>query len=460
MAKQLYTNNADSTVVGSLTTSSTTIVLATSTGSRFPVISGSDYFLVTLYEIDSTGVEINYEIVQVTARSTDTLTVVRGFDDTTPLAYPSSVAVNPSQVVHVSLRWTAYPANNSLSKDDNLASVQSASTARTNLGLGTISTQNASSVAISGGAINGTQIGNTTRAAISATLELVGPVDSANFTRFPNALSVTSNIPLGIQQNEIHNIGVLGEGVASLGAGDAWGVGVYGKAYTSNNTIGGAKSYGVVGEGHVSATTDAMTAVGVKGYALDTHSGGANVGLYGYAANGATNYALYMEAGDIYALTAQTWTLGGNLTFSGAHTVTIPTLALTNALSIANGGTGATTAAGARTNLGVAASGSDTTYAFRSNNLSDLASVSTARTNLGVTATGADTTYAFRSNNLSDLASVSTARTNLGVTATGADTTYMYRSNNLSDVASVSAAQNNLQVDPAGTAVAMSIALG
>jgi hypothetical protein len=40
---------------------------------------------------------------------------------------------------------------------------------------------------------------------------------------------------------------------------------------------------------------------------------------------------------------------------------------------------------------------------------------STARTSLGVTATGADTTYSFRANNLSDLASASTARTNLGL---------------------------------------------
>jgi hypothetical protein len=53
-------------------------------------------------------------------------------------------------------------------------------------------------------------------------------------------------------------------------------------------------------------------------------------------------------------------------------------------LAVADGGTGASTAGDARTNLGVTATGADTTYAFRANNLSDLASASTARTNLGL----------------------------------------------------------------------------
>jgi hypothetical protein len=49
------------------------------------------------------------------------------------------------------------------------------------------------------------------------------------------------------------------------------------------------------------------------------------------------------------------------------------------------------------------------------NNLSDVSTTATARTNLGVTATGADTTYVYRANNLSDLANSTTARTNLGL---------------------------------------------
>lgn len=78
------------------------------------------------------------------------------------------------------------------------------------------------------------------------------------------------------------------------------------------------------------------------------------------------------------------------------------------------------------------------------NNLNDVANVATSRTNLGVTATGADTTYTFRANNLSDVANAATSRTNLGVTATGADTAYAFRSNNLSDLANAGTARTNL----------------
>lgn len=53
-------------------------------------------------------------------------------------------------------------------------------------------------------------------------------------------------------------------------------------------------------------------------------------------------------------------------------------------LAIVGGGTGSNTAAGARTNLGVTATGADTTYNFRANNLSDVANASTSRTNLGL----------------------------------------------------------------------------
>jgi len=71
----------------------------------------------------------------------------------------------------------------------------------------------------------------------------------------------------------------------------------------------------------------------------------------------------------------------GSLTPSSGKFTSI---ALNSPLAIAYGGTNATTVANARTNLGVTATGADTTYAYRANNLSDLASASTARTNLGL----------------------------------------------------------------------------
>ena len=79
------TNNAYGTLNASITSSATTIVLVSGQGARFPTLSAGDYFYATL--IDTSN---NLEIVKVTARSTDTLTVVRGQDNTTARAYATN----------------------------------------------------------------------------------------------------------------------------------------------------------------------------------------------------------------------------------------------------------------------------------------------------------------------------------------------------------------------------------
>ena len=77
-----FSNNGHSTLASSLSSSATSITVASGHGARFPSLTGSEYFYATL--IDSSN---NLEIVKVTARSTDVLTATRAQESTTARAY-------------------------------------------------------------------------------------------------------------------------------------------------------------------------------------------------------------------------------------------------------------------------------------------------------------------------------------------------------------------------------------
>ena len=76
------TNNGFSTLASGINNSVTTIALASGEGARFPNPSSPDVFYATL--IDTSN---NLEVVKVTARSTDSLTVVRAQDNTSARAF-------------------------------------------------------------------------------------------------------------------------------------------------------------------------------------------------------------------------------------------------------------------------------------------------------------------------------------------------------------------------------------
>lgn len=78
----LVANNATSYLAGSLTTVATSLTVAIGTGSLFPTLSGSDVFYVTL-----TNVSNQNEIVKVTAKASDTFTIVRAQDGTTAKSF-------------------------------------------------------------------------------------------------------------------------------------------------------------------------------------------------------------------------------------------------------------------------------------------------------------------------------------------------------------------------------------
>lgn len=77
-----FTNNASATLAGAITSAATSIVLTSGNGSLFPALGAGEFFYATL--VDSSN---NLEVVKVTARSTDTLTVTRAQDNTVARAY-------------------------------------------------------------------------------------------------------------------------------------------------------------------------------------------------------------------------------------------------------------------------------------------------------------------------------------------------------------------------------------
>ena len=78
-----FTNNAASTLASSILIGATSLTVATGTGALFPTLTGSNFFYCTLQNTAGTTIEI----VKVTARSTDTFTIVRAQEGTSASAF-------------------------------------------------------------------------------------------------------------------------------------------------------------------------------------------------------------------------------------------------------------------------------------------------------------------------------------------------------------------------------------
>ena len=118
---QIFVNNAEGATASSITNSQTSVVLADA--SSFPD-PGSDYYLATFVGVDNNGQENSWEIVRVTAKVTNTLTITRAQEGTTAQAWNASTP------------FQARITGGSLSPPDN--------------------------VAITGGSVDGVSIGATT----------------------------------------------------------------------------------------------------------------------------------------------------------------------------------------------------------------------------------------------------------------------------------------------------------
>jgi hypothetical protein len=83
-----YSNNASSSLASGITSTATSLTVTTGQGVLFPAPSGSNAFNATL--IDASG---NLEIVRVTARSGDMLTITRGQESTTARAFTAGSTI-------------------------------------------------------------------------------------------------------------------------------------------------------------------------------------------------------------------------------------------------------------------------------------------------------------------------------------------------------------------------------
>lgn len=124
MSVYLFANNAKSSLAAPINTTATSLSLSAGTGVLFPNPTGGDLFALTLTDAATGQI---YEIVYCTARTADTLTVTRAQEGTT------------------ALNWAAGDfANNFLTADTAAAFTQGGA-------LGTMASQNANAVAITGG---------------------------------------------------------------------------------------------------------------------------------------------------------------------------------------------------------------------------------------------------------------------------------------------------------------------
>lgn len=87
MGNRQFSNEATSILAGTINSSATTVAVSAGEGTLFPLPTGTQFFIVVVQ--DTSG---NYEFMKCTARSGDSLTVVRGQEGTTAQGFTANLA--------------------------------------------------------------------------------------------------------------------------------------------------------------------------------------------------------------------------------------------------------------------------------------------------------------------------------------------------------------------------------
>ena len=78
-------NNATSIIPNAVASGDTAIAVASGDGAKFPTLSAGEFFFLTLIDVNN-----NFEIVKVTARADDTMTIVRAQENTSAMPFPAN----------------------------------------------------------------------------------------------------------------------------------------------------------------------------------------------------------------------------------------------------------------------------------------------------------------------------------------------------------------------------------
>jgi hypothetical protein len=78
-------NNASTTVPLAVSSTDTSLTVLGGTGSRFPVLGAGDFFFATIQDVND-----HFEIVKVTARADDVMTIERAQEGTLAIPFPAN----------------------------------------------------------------------------------------------------------------------------------------------------------------------------------------------------------------------------------------------------------------------------------------------------------------------------------------------------------------------------------
>lgn len=88
---QLFSNNAVSLLAYAIADTNTSLQVLPGTGQLYPsILSPDDFFVVTLEDQQA----LHREIIKVVGRANDTFTVIRGWENTTPLSWTQQTLVD------------------------------------------------------------------------------------------------------------------------------------------------------------------------------------------------------------------------------------------------------------------------------------------------------------------------------------------------------------------------------